>query len=101
MFKIHDINKGLKDFETTQNAVLLDVRTPEEYRMGHIPNSKNVPLDSIHDVSKVVNDKNIPVFVYCHSGARSAQASSLLKRMGYTDIRNIGGIASYTGKVVR
>ena len=45
--------------------------------------------------------KDTPLFVYCHSGARSSQAVRLLARMGYTKIKNIGGIAAYTGKVER
>ena len=42
-----DINQGVKEYSTTDSAVLLDVRTPDEYRQGHIPGSKNVPLQSI------------------------------------------------------
>ena len=43
-FKQPDINKGLKEYAETENAVLLDVRTPQEYRDGFIPGSKNLPL---------------------------------------------------------
>ena len=39
------------------------------------------------------------MFVYCHSGAKSGQAVSALRRMGYTNVKNIGGIAAYSGKV--
>ena len=42
-----DINQGVKEYSATDGAVLLDVRTPDEYRQGHIPGSKNVPLQSI------------------------------------------------------
>ena len=78
---------------------MLDVRTPQEYREGRIPGSRNIPLQTIESVSLVVQDKDVPLFVYCYSGARSRQAVSVLQRMGYTNVTNIGGIAAYSGKV--
>ncbi len=96
-----DINEGVKQYQSEANAVLLDVRTPQEYREGHIPGSKNVPLQNIEMVSSVVKDKNTPVFVHCLSGGRSGQAAAILKRMGYTNVKNIGGISAYHGKVKR
>lgn len=96
-----DIDKGVKDFNETPSAVLLDVRTPQEYAGGHIPGSRNIPLQSIAEAQSAVQDKNTPLFVYCYSGARSSQAVSSLKQMGYANVTNIGGIASYSGKVER
>ena len=52
-------------------------------------------------MEEVIPGKDTPVFVYCHSGSRSAQAVSKLQRMGYTAVKNLGGITSYSGKVVR
>ena len=80
-------------------AVLLDVRTPQEYREGHIPGSQNVPLQQLDKVEEVTENKDTVLYVYCRSGARSRQAVSLLKHMGYTNVHNIGGIAAYSGKV--
>ena len=97
--KSPDINQGVEAYRNTAGAVLLDVRTVEEYREGHIPGSKNVPLQSLDKVTGLVNNQDTPMFVYCHSGARSRQAVSALRRMGYTNVKNIGGIAAYTGKV--
>ena len=99
--KQSDINKGVMEYRNTNGAVLLDVRTPQEYREGHIPGSKNVPLQTIDKISSVADNKNIPLFVYCYSGARSRQASAMLQHMGYTNVNNIGGIAEYRGKVER
>ena len=96
-----DINQGVKTFGSTEGAVLLDVRTPEEYRQGHIPGSKNIPLQTLGDVVAHVPDKATPLFVYCRSGARSAQATGMLESLGYTNVTNIGGISAYTGKVER
>ncbi len=100
-FKQPDIHKGLKEYAETENAVLLDVRTPQEYREGHIPGSKNVPLQTIDKVASVAENKDTEMFVYCYSGALSRQATAMLQHMGYTNVTNIGGIAAYQGKVER
>ena len=94
-----DINQALEEYRAREGAVLLDVRTPEEYREGHIPGSVNVPLQQIDKVTSAVADKDKTVFVYCRSGARSSQAVAFMKQMGYTEVHNIGGILDYNGKV--
>lgn len=93
------IDQGIKEYSETRGAVLLDVRTPQEYQRGHIPGSKNIPLQEIGRVGAAVSEKDTPLFVYCHSGARSRQAVGELQRMGYLHVKNIGGMAAYTGKV--
>ena len=101
LFKQPDVNQGVKEFQRTSGAVLLDVRTPEEYRSGHIPGSKNIPLQTIDRVGSVAENKDTALYVYCQSGARSRQAAGMLKQLGYTNVNNIGGIAAYAGKVER
>lgn len=99
LFKQPDINQGIKEYRTVSGAVLLDVRTLGEYREGHIPGSKNVPLQQLEKVTSVAANKETPLFVYCYSGARSRQAVAALMRMGYENVKNIGGIVAYSGKV--
>ena len=94
-----DINQGLKEYHEASGAVLLDVRTPEEYRDGHIPGSRNLPLQSLEQAGKIIQNRNTPVFVYCRSGSRSSQARSILSRMGYSNVKNLGGIISYSGQI--
>ena len=94
-----NINQGIEEYKRTAGAVLLDVRTSQEYQEGHIPESKNVPLQQLNNVVSVVKNTEIPLFVYCYSGVRSRQATGLLLRMGYSKVNNIGGIAAYSGKV--
>ena len=96
-----DINKGVADFHNTEGAILVDVRTPQEYREGHIPGSANVPLQTIDKVTSIAENKDTVLYVYCYSGARSRQATAMLQHMGYTNVQNIGGIAAYHGKVER
>ena len=98
-FKQPDINQGVQEYKNAAGAVLLDVRSSQEYREGHIPSSQNVPLQQLDKVEEVTENKDTVLYVYCRSGARSRQAVSLLKHMGYTNVHNIGGIAAYSGKV--
>ena len=96
-----DINQGVEQYKTTSGAILLDVRTPQEYAEGHIPESRNIPLQNIDKAEEIVDNKDAPLFVHCLSGGRSRQAAAVLKQMGYTNVTNIGGIADYHGKVER
>lgn len=98
-FKLPDINQGIAEYRAVSGAVLLDVRTPEEYHTGHIPGSKNIPLQTIGRTASVIRQKNTPLYVYCQSGARSRQAVKQLQQDGYTSVTNIGGMAAYSGKV--
>lgn len=78
-------------------AVLLDVRTEEEYAQGHLPGSVNCPLHELDGVKKLVKDKQSPLYVYCLSGARSGQSCRKLQQMGYENVNNIGGISGWRG----
>lgn len=101
IFNRADINEGVAIFRKTNGAVLLDVRTAEEYAQGHIPSSVNLPLSGLSRAESVVSDRDTPIFVHCLSGARSAQATSVLKAMGYANVTNIGGINAYRGEMER
>lgn len=94
------MDEGVEEYRGTPGAVLLDVRTAGEYRSGHVEGSVNIPLDEIEKAAERYPDMNTPFFVHCRSGARSGMAVSKLKKMGYSRVKNIGGIAGYKGKVV-
>lgn len=96
-----DINQGIEEFKAAKNALLLDVRTREEYAEGHIPGSISIPLDEIAGSRQLPEDKAKELYVYCLSGGRSSQAVQLLKRQGYIEARNIGGINGYKGRLER
>ena len=98
LFRKNDINAGVEECRSTPGAVLLDVRTAEEFAGGHIPGSVNVPLDRLEQVARRA-EKDTPLFVYCRSGARSASAAAVLEQEGYGQVRNIGGIAAWRGPV--
>lgn len=94
-----DIDAGVEVYQMTKNGVLIDVRTKEEYAEGHIPDSINLPLSNLDQILKEVPDKNTPLFVYCQSGSRSARAAKSMKKAGYSDVTNIGGILYYHGPI--
>ena len=99
MFRRSDINEGLQRFQSTPGAVLLDVRTTEEYAAGHLPGSRNLPLHLLDTPGIDLPAADTPIFVYCRSGARSGQATSRMKAHGFTNVENIGGIMNYNGPV--
>jgi rhodanese-related sulfurtransferase len=94
-----DINKGVEEFRATPGALLVDVRTPDEYRAGHISGSINIPLAALPARCNELGALDTPLFVHCLSGGRSGQAVSFLKSAGYTNVKNIGGINAWRGKV--
>lgn len=100
-FKGPDINQGVKEYRESDGAILLDVRTPQEYRVGHIAGSRNIPLQNIRQAINIIKNKKVPLYVYCQSGARSGRAVMELQKMGYENVKNIGGIASYSEKEER
>jgi rhodanese-related sulfurtransferase len=83
--------------DTTQNALLVDVRTPEEFESGHLKRAVNIDFRSDDFKSQIQKlDKNTPIFVYCHSGNRSGQATAMMQEMGFTNVSNLtGGISGW------
>lgn len=96
-----DIEQGVKRFQNTPGAVLLDVRESNEYAKGHIPGSRSLPLSTIEKITETVPDQRTRIFLYCASGYRSAQAESYLRAHGYHNVENIGGIIDYTGDIAK
>jgi rhodanese-related sulfurtransferase len=80
-----------------QGALLLDVREPEEFSAIHAPNAKLIPLGQLSSrLQEIAAYKDKPIVVICRSGRRSAQAVSLLKEAGYSQVSNVsGGILSW------
>jgi rhodanese-related sulfurtransferase len=100
-FRGPDINQGVNMYKDTENAVLIDVREKDEYAEGHIPGSINIPLSQINLIKNRVPNLDTPLFIYCLSGGRSANATSIITGMGYNAVNNIGGISSYGGMLER
>lgn len=79
-----------------EKAIILDVRTPSEYKSGHIRNAINIPNETIdEDIVDNLPDKNTTILVYCRSGNRSRQASGKLADLGYANVLEFGGINTW------
>lgn len=84
---------------------LIDVRSAGEYAGGHIDGALNLPLDRLaQDVARTVPDRGTPLLLYCQSGMRSGMACQALQQMGYTQVRNgggVGGLSLQLGRPIR
>jgi rhodanese-related sulfurtransferase len=80
-------------------ATIVDVRTVQEFDTAHIPSALNVPLEQVKQAAASWN-KDLPVVVYCATGARSAEAASILAAAGFRKVYNLEkGIVAWTGDV--
>ncbi|EKD93399.1 MAG: rhodanese-like protein [uncultured bacterium] len=81
--------------ETVGHALVVDVRSPEEYAMGHLPNAKNVPLDQLENrIPELVEYSS--VYIHCKTGHRSEQACLLLERLNFSRVVNLlGGLEAW------
>ena len=97
-------NEWAKALTKQPEAVILDVRTEEEFESGYIPNAKNIDLRMGPGFIDEINtlEKNKSYYVYCRSGARSAQAVQLMRDLGFNETYNLlGGILDWEGEVVK
>lgn len=86
--------------ERESGYIILDVRRPDEYAAGHIPNAINVANESIStDEIPELPDQNQLIPVYCRSGRRSKEAAEKLTVLGYTNIVEFGGIPDWIGNI--
>ena len=92
--------KKLMDSE--EGCIILDVRTREEYDQGHIPGAILIPNTEIEaKAADLLPDKEQLILVYCRSGRRSKLAAQSLADLGYTNIREFGGILDWPYEVVQ
>ena len=85
----------------SKEAILIDVRTPSEYRDGNIPDVANIPLDELEKrMGEIPKDKK--TVLICHTGNRSAQGTKLLRSKGFANVYNsTGGMSSWKGPVIK
>ena len=95
-------NKVLEETETNNNVssgelerLVIDVRTPGEFRSGAFPDAINIPLDDLMSGNGDLGDNTErEIIVYCATGARSAYAQQVLKSRGFSNVTNGGGISA-------
>jgi rhodanese-related sulfurtransferase len=76
-------------------AVLLDVRSPEEFSGGHIDGAISIPIQELSGRMSELGDKTGEIVVYCQSGNRSAMAKRLLESNGFTSVHDLGGLRQW------
>ena len=91
-----------EQFESDENAFLLDVRTPEEVEEGYIPNATNIDIylgqEFVAELEKLDKTKNY--YVYCRSGQRSGQACAIMNKLGFENAYNlVGGFMNWEGEI--
>jgi len=91
-----------EQFESDENAFLLDVRTQEEVEEGYIPNSTNIDIylgqEFVAELEKLDKTKNY--YVYCRSGQRSGQACAIMNKLGFENAYNLqGGFMNWEGEI--
>ena len=92
--------KTIMDTET--DYVILDVRTADEYAEGHIPNAVNLDHEDVHSKAEaMLPDKDALILVYCRSGRRSKIAAEALVELGYSNVKEFGGINDWPYEVVK
>ena len=89
-----------KIMDTQEGYIILDTRAQEEYDEGHIPGAIVIPHDEIKGkAGGMLPDKNQLILVYCRSGRRSKIAAEALVELGYTNIKEFGGIIDWPYEV--
>lgn len=96
--EVHSISPAdAKALMDSEEVVLLDVRTQEEYNESHIEGALLVPYDEVSKhLDELPADKDAPIIVYCRSGSRASAAGQTLIKLGYTQVYNMGGISGWT-----
>ena len=95
------MNEAVKIIEEESGYIILDVRRPDEFAAGHIPNAINVPNESIGttEIPELPNKEQM-ILVYCRSGRRSKEASEKLVKLGYSNVVEFGGILDWKGDII-
>ena len=90
--QIGDISIEELTNKVSQGAILIDVRSNQEYREGHLQGAINIPdYEIINKIEREVPKKNQLIVLYCQYGGRSKNAMTIMKKLGYTNIYNLYG----------
>ena len=94
--------KAYEQLQADKTIKLIDVRTKEEFKDGHVKGSINLPLNTLPQrFQGMLPNKDQKIYIICLSGARASDATDFLKKSGYTDVHNIGGVGSWKYGLVK
>ena len=88
--------------QSLKGYMIIDVRGNAEFRRGHLPGARNIPIETLMNrpISKTTN-RHMVIFVYCQNGGRAKRAAEYLEQLGFTNVYELGGIDGWTGAVVK
>ncbi len=99
-FKSLPQNEAVKMMAEKPDAIILDVRTADEFEKKHIPKAKSVPLEVFQDGNfSSLPDKNATILIYCWTGRRAQDAAQILADKGYKNVYEFGGMVNWTGPI--
>ena len=91
-----------KIMDSGEEYIILDAREQSEFDEGHIPEAILIPYTEIgKKTEQMIPDKNTQILVYCRSGRRSKLASESLSKLGYTNVKEFGGIIDWSYEIVK
>jgi phage shock protein E len=97
----HEALKFAREYQN-QGGLLIDVRSPAEYKSGHLPKAINLPLNELDNyVPRLAQDKNQILLLHCKTGLRSELAAQRLKRQGYANAFNLGSYGRAARLILR
>ena len=102
MYKQITQDEAKKIMDSGEEHIILDVREQYEFDEGHIPGAILIPYTEIEDkAEEIIDDKDAQILVYCRSGRRSKIAAEALVELGYTDVKEFGGIIDWQYEIVK
>ena len=100
MYEQITAEEAKKIMDSGEEHIILDVREQDEYDAGHIPGAMLLPYTEIESkAEKMLTDKDEQLFIYCRSGRRSKIAAEALVELGYTNVKEFGGIIDWPYEV--
>ena len=100
MYQQITAEEAKKIMDSGEEHIVLDTREQEEFDNGHIPGALLIPYTEIENkAEEMIPDKNAQILVYCRSGRRSKIASQSLSKLGYTNVKEFGGIIDWPYEV--
>ncbi|HSR73265.1 MAG TPA: rhodanese-like domain-containing protein [Sulfurovum sp.] len=97
-FESIEAKQAIHLLENDDNVTLLDVRTIQEYKTGHLHGATLIPVEALSEnLGMLKEDKNKKIIVYCRTGSRSVSASRILEENGFTPLNVKGGIIQLVG----
>ena len=102
MYQQITAEEAKKTMDSGEEHIILDTREQDEFDEGHIPGAILIPYTEIeHKAEEILPDKDAQILVYCRSGRRSKIASESLAKLGYTNVKEFGGIIDWPYEVVK